>query len=140
MFPSEGYFYLKCQKNGLVVSVNNEEKAGTKLVTDNKNDEDSQLWSFQGGCLISKHSSLVMDIDGGDLRNDAKLLQFDRKKTMAHNQRWGICDGFVYAVADPRLVLVAEDDASHIKVGVKSNENELQQWYLEPYYQAEQEE
>lgn len=26
MFPSEGYFYLKCQKNGLVVSVNNEEK------------------------------------------------------------------------------------------------------------------
>lgn len=23
----------------------------------------------------------------------------------AHNQRWGIRDGFIYAVADPRLVL-----------------------------------
>lgn len=33
-----------------------------------------------------------------------------------------------------------KDNASHIKVGIKSNENELQQWYLEPYYQAEQEE
>ncbi|KAI9338436.1 hypothetical protein BD770DRAFT_400708 [Pilaira anomala] len=139
MFPKHGYFYLKCLKNGLVISVNRDNDVGSKLVAETKKtDDDSQLWTFEDGCLVSKYTSLVMDIEGGDLMPDSRVLQYGRKKTMAHNQRWGIRDGFVYTVADPRLVLVAEDTAeSYVRINIKSEENDLQQWYLEPY-QAEE--
>ncbi|KAI7877326.1 uncharacterized protein EV154DRAFT_62178 [Mucor mucedo] len=135
MFPSEGYFYVKSQKNGLFVSVDGEDEAGSKLVTGPKGDDDSQLWSYENGYLVSKQTAMVMDIEGGDLKSDKRVLQFNRKKTMTHNQRWGIRDGFVYVVADPRLVLdTQEDEGSYITVAVKkSEENDLQQWYLEPY-------
>ncbi|KAG2207081.1 hypothetical protein INT46_003616 [Mucor plumbeus] len=138
MFPSEGYFFLKSQKTGLVLDINGENKAGSKLVVRTKEDEsnlDNQLWTFEHGYLVSKKTSFVVDIEGGDLRSDKRLLQFDRKKTMAHNQRWGIRDGFIYPVADPRLVLSAkEDSGSEVTVTYrKEEENDLQQWYLESF-------
>ncbi|KAG2204350.1 hypothetical protein INT47_009392 [Mucor saturninus] len=132
MFPSEGYFYVKSQKNGLFVSVDGEDEG----------DDDSQK-VYSCGVMkmdiwfLSKlqWASIMMDIEGGDLKSDKRVLQYNRKKTMTHNQRWGIRDGFVYVVADPRLVLdTQEDEGSYITVAVKkSEENDLQQWYLEPY-------
>ncbi|KAL9559990.1 hypothetical protein PS6_000475 [Mucor atramentarius] len=153
MFPNEGYFFLKSQKTGLVLDINGEDEAGSKLVIRPKGDEsevDNQLWTFEQGYLISKKTSFGMEKknkkkvkkDGklmifldGDLRSDKRVLQFERKKTMAHNQRWGIRDGFVYPVADPRLVLdTKEDSGSEVTVTYRRTEdNDLQQWYLEPF-------
>ncbi|CAO3646537.1 unnamed protein product [Mucor hiemalis] len=135
MFPTQGAFFIKSQKNGLYLSINGEDEAGSRIITGPKTDDGSQLWSFENGYLISQKTSFVMDIEGGDLKSDKKILQYNRKKTMAHNQRFGIRDGFIYAVADPRLVLDAKDEeGSHIIISTrKLEENDLQQWYLEPY-------
>ncbi|KAI8975527.1 hypothetical protein BDF20DRAFT_822229, partial [Mycotypha africana] len=94
-----------------------------------------QLWMFEDGYLVNRKTSLVIDIEGGDLRCDQKVIQYDRKKTMAHNQRWQIRDGFIYAVADPRLVLTLKnEDGSRCFVSYRNLEDsELQQWYIEPY-------
>ncbi|KAI8642533.1 hypothetical protein BD408DRAFT_482715 [Parasitella parasitica] len=101
--------------------------AGSKLIIK------PQLWTFENGYLVSKKTSFVMDIEGGDLRSDKKVLQYSRKKTMAHNQRWGIRDGFIYAVADPSLVLECQDNDDDVRVNRKTNDKEHQQWYIELY-------
>lgn len=135
MFPTQGAFYIKSQKNGLYLSIDGEDEAGSKIITGPKTDDGSQLWSFENGYLISKKTSFVMDIEGGDLKSDKNILQYNRKKTMAHNQRFGIRDGFIYAVADPRLVIDAKDEeGAYITIATrKLEENDHQQWYLEPY-------
>lgn len=73
----------------------------------------------------------------------------------AHNQRWGIRDGFIYPVADPRLVLdtkvrcLCHGDGGEIKLAHeqhvggqwlvsyityrRTEDYDLQQWYLEPF-------
>lgn len=44
------------------------------------------------------------------------LLTQKNKKFRAHNQRWGIRDGYVYALADPRIVLAAQVKLIHYTV------------------------
>ncbi|RCI04768.1 hypothetical protein CU098_002478, partial [Rhizopus stolonifer] len=73
-----------------------------------------------------------------DLKVGQKLLQYGRKITMAHNQRWGIRDGYIYASADPRLVLDVEggSDASGSQLITsirKVEDNDYQQWELVPF-------
>ncbi|KAI8353362.1 hypothetical protein BD560DRAFT_408362 [Blakeslea trispora] len=135
MFPKEKYFYIRSNIEDFVLSCNGEEKAGTELVIRPKADDDeSQLWKYDNGFLACKKTLLVMDIHGGDLKADSKLLQYNRKKTMAHNQRWGFRQGFIYASADPRLVLTAKPEDSAVVVSIRVTEdNDHQQWTLEPY-------
>ncbi|KAI7901144.1 uncharacterized protein BX663DRAFT_515090 [Cokeromyces recurvatus] len=136
MFPKVGYFYIKSQKTGFVISTNDEDEAGTKLVIKSKNSgTDYELWSFESGYLVNKMNLFVMDIQGGDIRSGQNVLQYERKKTMAHNQRWGLRDGFIYVVADPRIVLEStEEEESYLFVNArKLEDNDFQQWYIEPY-------
>ncbi|KAI8370100.1 hypothetical protein EDC96DRAFT_503061 [Choanephora cucurbitarum] len=134
MFPKENYFFVKSKFDDLVLSCDGEEKAGSELVLRPKADDDeSQLWTYDNGFLACKKSLLVMDINGGDLKAESKLLQYNRKKTMAHNQRWGFRQGFIYASADPRLVLTAKPEESAVVVSLRVMEdNDHQQWTLEP--------
>ncbi|KAI8074362.1 uncharacterized protein B0P05DRAFT_548257 [Gilbertella persicaria] len=136
MFPSEKYFYIQSRKSGLVLSCDGQEETGSKLVIRPKaEDDESQLWKYEHGFLVCKKTLLVMDIAGGDLKVDSKVLQYNRKKTMTHNQRWGMRDHFIYAVADPRLVLNAkEEEGSNIVVSTRILEdNDHQQWDIEVY-------
>ncbi|CAO3682762.1 unnamed protein product [Rhizopus stolonifer] len=138
MFLKEGYFYLVSKPTGYVMSTNGTNEESTKITVKEKTGEDFQLWSFDNGKLVSKSSSLVLDIRGGDLKVGQKLLQYGRKITMAHNQRWGIRDGYIYASADPRLVLDVEggSDASGSQLITsirKVEDNDYQQWELVPF-------
>ncbi|CEP07761.1 hypothetical protein [Parasitella parasitica] len=120
-------------------------QAGTKLIIKPKKPQsddhelDNQLWTFENGYLVSKKTSFgmkiyaFMDIEGGDLRSDKKVLQYSRKKTMAHNQRWGIRDGFIYAVADPSLVLEHQENDDEVHVSRKTEDGKHQQWNIQLY-------
>ncbi|OBZ86293.1 hypothetical protein A0J61_05657 [Choanephora cucurbitarum] len=134
MFPKENYFFVKSKFEDLVLSCDGEEKA---------DGDESQLWAYDNGFLACKKSLLaywdenqswiLMEILG-DLKAESKLLQYNRKKTMAHNQRWGFRQGFIYASADPRLVLTAKPEESAVVVSLRVMEdNDPQQWTLEPY-------
>ncbi|SAM02374.1 hypothetical protein [Absidia glauca] len=130
-FPENTYFYIKTSTGQNVVDVHQGsiDKTGE--------DSDNQLWRFENGFLINKKSDLVLDIEGGDLKVEKKILQYDRKHTRAHNQRWGYRDGFVYIRADPRIVLdiKGEDEDEGTKVITfkrKLEDNADQQWIIEP--------
>ncbi|EIE78792.1 hypothetical protein RO3G_03497 [Rhizopus delemar RA 99-880] len=137
MFLKKGYFHVVQAKTGLFLSTNGTTEEGTKITVKDK------VWGFENGQLISKNSSLVLDIEGGDLRVGKKLIQYGRKKTMAHNQRWGIRNGYIYASADPRLVLEDNSEASGSQIVTsvrKVEENDFQQWKIVPYKEAVKEE
>ncbi|KAI8991560.1 ricin B lectin domain-containing protein, partial [Mycotypha africana] len=97
------------------------------------------LWRWENGYLINKKSGLVMDIRGGNLLSDSYIVQYDRKMTQAHNQRWGYRDGYIYCLADPRLVLDirggGHKEGTRICLYTRkdSDDNENQQWIVEPY-------
>ncbi|ORX62598.1 ricin B-like lectin [Hesseltinella vesiculosa] len=143
-FPENAYFYIKSASSGNVLDINEGLLTkGTKLIIWEKKqgeDADNQLWKYEGdGFLVNKKSNLVMDIDGGDLKIEKKIQQFDRKTTQTHNQRWGFRDGFVYCKADPRIVLDVKggDDTEGTRVisyKRKLDDNVNQQWILEPVY------
>ncbi|ORZ16872.1 hypothetical protein BCR42DRAFT_413365 [Absidia repens] len=103
-------------------------------MTDNYN----QLWRWEDGYLINMKSKLVMDIRGGDLKADTLIVQYGRKVTMAHNQRFGFRDGYLYTLADPRLVFDVKgesdkDGAKLILSKRKVQSHEYQQWAIEPF-------
>ncbi|KAI9280475.1 hypothetical protein BY458DRAFT_430707 [Sporodiniella umbellata] len=130
MFLKNGHFYLVSKPTGFVISTNGTNEEGTKITVKEK------LWSFDNGKIVSKSSSLVLDIRGGDLRVGEKLLQYGGKKTMAHNQRWGTRNGYIYASADPRLVLEggSTDPGCQLVTSIrKTEECDLQQWELVPF-------
>ncbi|SAM02508.1 hypothetical protein [Absidia glauca] len=140
-FPESTYFYIKTGTGENVVDVHEGriEKGAHIIIWKQKvgEDADNQLWSFEDGFLKNKKSSLVLDIDGGDLKVEKKLQQYDRKATRAHNQRWGYRDGFIYSRADPRIVLDikggTEDEGTRvITYKRKAEDNANQQWSIEP--------
>ena len=66
VFP-EGYFFIKSQKHGLVITVLETEKLAAQVVathldTDHYN---RQLWKHNDGFLVNKASNLVLDVRGG---------------------------------------------------------------------------
>ncbi|ORZ20456.1 ricin B lectin domain-containing protein [Absidia repens] len=140
-FPEGTYFYIKTitGENVMDVHEGKTESGAHIIIWQQKTgeDRDNQLWSFENGFLINKKSSLVLDIDGGDLKAEKKLQQFDRKATRTHNQRWGFRDNFIYSRADPRIVLDIkggdEDEGTRvITYKRKTEDNSNQQWTIEP--------
>ncbi|KAI8341822.1 ricin B lectin domain-containing protein [Chlamydoabsidia padenii] len=140
-FPENTYFYIKTSTGENVVDVHEGslEKGAHIIIWKQKtgDDCDNQLWIYNDGFLMNKKSSLVLDIDGGDLKVEKKVKQYDRKSTRAHNQRWGYRDGFIYSRADPRIVLDIkggnEDEGTRvITYKRKAEENANQQWTIEP--------
>ncbi|KAI7860605.1 hypothetical protein BDC45DRAFT_563765 [Circinella umbellata] len=131
MFPSNTYFYIKSSLGENVVDVYNGE---TKKYNDNEN----QLWRYEDGHLINKKSDLVVDVRGGDTKSDTPLIQYNRKMTMASNQRWGYRDGFIHLLSDPSLVLDIRGGKNKrgtklILYQRKDDENENQKWIVEPF-------
>ncbi|KAI7851067.1 ricin B lectin domain-containing protein [Circinella umbellata] len=142
-FPVDSYFYIKSQKNELVLDIDDgKTEPGANLIMYSQKDHDAedndnQLWRYDDGFLTNKKSGLVLDISGGDLKADKDIVQYGRKLTMTGNQRFGYRDGFIYARADPRLVLDIKggEDAEGTRVLLykrKESENENQQWIVEP--------
>ncbi|KAG1446551.1 hypothetical protein G6F46_011587 [Rhizopus delemar] len=126
-FPNGQYFFIKSRANGKVLDVYMGE------TTDDSNiiiwpqkpddDNDNQLWRAEDGFLINKRSQLVMDIRGGDLK--------------AHNQRFGYRDGYIYCLADPRLVLDIRGGGSKEGTKIilykrKESDNQNQLWTIIP--------
>ncbi|KAJ8652222.1 hypothetical protein O0I10_012130 [Lichtheimia ornata] len=143
MFPQNTYFYIKSVQNGCVIDVyNGETSADTELIIwpQKYNDNENQLWRFEGGYLINQKSNLVMDIRGGDITSDKPIIQYDRKLTAAENQRWAYSNGFVHVASNPRLVLDIKggSDKKGTKVILyerKDSDNANQQWTIEPFGQ-----
>lgn len=62
----------------------------------------------QDGFIINKHSNKVLDVRGGPLKENAPIIQYDRKLVVdAQNQRFGYNsrEGHIYVLADPHMVL-----------------------------------
>ncbi|KAI8879764.1 carbohydrate-binding module family 13 protein [Backusella circina FSU 941] len=145
MFPRHGYFFIKSAQSDLYIYINGNDEADTKVIIgpkkEDEEDIDYQLWKHENGFVVNKKTNLVMDLEGGDLKSGQKIVQYDRKKTMAHNQRWNIRDGYIYASADPRLVLDTKDEEEGLKVYSevkKTEDNGSQQWVVEPFQGADE--
>ncbi|KAG2230468.1 hypothetical protein INT48_003016 [Thamnidium elegans] len=118
-FPQNQYFYIKSRNSDSVMDV----YMGETTVDSNviiwpkkdTDDNDNQLWRSEDGFLINKKSNLGK----------------------AHNQRFGYRDGFIYCLADPRLVLDIKGGGSKEGTKVilykrKETDFENQQWDLIP--------
>ncbi|CAO3614007.1 unnamed protein product [Cunninghamella echinulata] len=144
-FP-EGYFYIQSRNCGKVIDVEGASKkndANILLWTPkHDNDRDNQLWYYQDGFLINKHSQKVLDIRGEIIVEHAKIIQYDRKLIVdAHNQRWGYNrkDGYIYVLSDPHFVLVVKGgstlDGTKITLASKKytlDSHQTQLWDLIP--------
>ncbi|CAO3620853.1 unnamed protein product [Cunninghamella blakesleeana] len=106
------------------------------------NDRNNQLWYYQDGFLINKNSQKVLDVRGGLIVENAKIIQYDRKLVVdAHNQRWGYNrkEGYIFVLSDPYFVLdlkggSTQDGAklilSHKKYSLDSHQTQI--WDLIP--------
>lgn len=77
VFP-EGYFFIKNQKHGLVISVVDTDKLAAQVIASQLDTENynRQLWKHSEGYLFNKASNLVLDVRGGNI----SLLIFFLKK------------------------------------------------------------
>lgn len=68
VFP-DGYFFIKNQKHGLVVTVLESEKLAAQVIATDLDTEhyNRQLWKHNDGFLINKASNLVLDVRGGKI-------------------------------------------------------------------------
>lgn len=66
IFP-DGYFFIKNQRHGLVLTVEETEKLAAEVIAtplDTKN-FNKQLWRHENGFLVNKASNMVLDVRGG---------------------------------------------------------------------------
>ncbi|KAF9430481.1 hypothetical protein BGZ76_000821, partial [Entomortierella beljakovae] len=149
-FPT-GWFYIKSAASGLVVDIEHgiftdPMKAGARAemnrqkidMGDNRHSLlELQLWRYEAGFLINRRTGFVLDIQGGTLKQSARVVQWQRKSGKdARNQHWFYQNGFIANVYNSRLVLDIDGDGSKdgakIAVGErKPNANSDQQWNLE---------
>ncbi|OZJ05353.1 hypothetical protein BZG36_01556 [Bifiguratus adelaidae] len=53
-----------------------------------QNHDLSQRWRYHKGFLINRGSGYVMDVSGGDVKSDRRLIQYNRKIMGTSNQQW----------------------------------------------------
>ncbi|KAI8074123.1 ricin B lectin domain-containing protein [Gongronella butleri] len=137
-FPTGTHFYIKSAKTGTVLDVfdgQTNDDANIILWQQKMHDNDNQLWSFEDGFLVNYKSQR------GDLKSDSAIVQYAKKQTKTHNQRFGYRDGYIYALADPRLVfdIKGGSDKQGTRLIIykkKSSDHDNQQWVLEPFEKA----
>jgi hypothetical protein len=140
-FP-QGFFFIKCHKNGMVLDVERESTAvNAKVIVWPQKPHvktANQQWCFQDGFLHNKKSNLVLDVKDGRIAPEALVIQHMKKVTSeAQNQLWGYDNGYIYLVSNPNLVLDVkhESDQQGAKVIIwnrKTYDHENQLWDLEP--------
>lgn len=66
VFP-DGYFFIKNQKHGLVITVLETDKLAAQVIASHLDTQNfnRQLWKFSDGFLFNKASNLVLDVRGG---------------------------------------------------------------------------
>ncbi|KAF9547918.1 hypothetical protein EC957_007645, partial [Mortierella hygrophila] len=149
-FPTS-WFYIKSAASGLVVDIEHgyftdPMKAGARAEMNHQKIDQGdgrhsllelQLWRYEAGYLINRRTGFVLDIQGGTLKLNARLIQWQRKAGQeARNQHWFYENGFIANVYNSRLVLDIDGDGSKdgakIAVGErKATANSDQQWLLE---------
>ncbi|KAF9107960.1 hypothetical protein BGX29_004073, partial [Mortierella sp. GBA35] len=149
-FPTS-WFYIKSAASGLVVDIEHgyftdPMKAGARAEMNHQKIDQGdgrhsllelQLWRYEAGYLINRRTGFVLDIQGGTLKLNARLIQWQRKAGQeARNQHWFYENGFIANVYNSRLVLDIDGDGSKdgakIAVGErKAVANNDQQWLLE---------
>jgi hypothetical protein len=111
-FP-EGWFFVKSQSQGLVLSVL-ESGALAAQVTALRLDTAHyarQLWKYRDGYLVNKASDMVLDVKGGAITNGALLCQYKEKKKDNDNQQWALnMDGSIYVKAKKNFVLTVQEN------------------------------
>ncbi|KAF9904817.1 hypothetical protein EC991_002321, partial [Linnemannia zychae] len=149
-FPTS-WFYIKSAASGLVVDIEHgyftdPMKAGARAEMNHQKIDQGdgrhsllelQLWRYEAGYLINRRTGFVLDIQGGTLKLNARVIQWQRKAGQeARNQHWFYENGFIANVYNSRLVLDIDGDGSKdgakIAVGErKATANNDQQWLLE---------
>jgi hypothetical protein len=134
VFP-EGYFFIKNQKHGLVITVLETEKLAaqviaTKLDMQNYN---RQLWTHKDGFLFNKASGLVLDVRGGCIVDGSELCQYKQKTEGYENQQWGLSvEGFIHAKTHKDKVLAIDaqsgEKANLVLASRKTPDHEEQRW------------
>lgn len=154
VFP-EGYFFIKSQKHGLVITVLETEKLAAQVIAttlDNVN-YNRQLWKHENGFLINKASNLVLDVRGGKhfnlifkkykylhklyflgrIANGSEICQYKQKKDGFENQQWGLSvEGYIHAKTEKNIVLALSSTMKNSLVlklaNKKTPDHEEQRW------------
>ncbi|KAF9974682.1 hypothetical protein BGZ73_001866, partial [Actinomortierella ambigua] len=149
-FPT-GWFYIKSAVTGLVIDIEHglftdPMKAGARAEMNHQKIDNGdgrhsllelQLWRYERGFLINRRTGLVLDIQGGSLKVNARVCQWQRKAGKeAENQHWFYENGYIANVYNSRLVLDIDGDGSRdgakIAIGERKVTNHQdQQWLLE---------
>ncbi|KAI8393507.1 uncharacterized protein BYT42DRAFT_507095 [Radiomyces spectabilis] len=130
VFP-DGWFFVKNQQNGLVVTAKDDDHIvlASKLDTSHYH---SQLWSHRDGFLINQHTKTVLDVRGGCIIGGAQVCHYHEKKKDNENQQWALTpEGHIYVKSQPTLVLAIPEDESNqsrIYLAHKNMEHKQQQW------------
>ncbi|KAI7893920.1 uncharacterized protein EV154DRAFT_125918 [Mucor mucedo] len=134
VFP-EGYFFIKNQKHGLVITVVDTDKLAaqviaTQLDTENYN---RQMWKHSDGYLFNKASDLVLDVRGGCIVSGSELCQYKQKKEGAENQQWGLSvEGYIHSKNHKDVVLALsgtrKTSLSVYLANKKTPDHEEQRW------------
>ncbi|KAI9484111.1 MAG: hypothetical protein EXX96DRAFT_479103 [Benjaminiella poitrasii] len=144
VFP-DGWFFVKSQANGLVLTVLESgviaaEVSASKLDTSNYS---RQLWKYTEGYIINKASNLVLDVRGGSLKPNAKLCQYTQKKDDNKNQLWALSsDGVIFLEASQTLALTVEANEtvrSKLYLSERKPGNNGQSWnFVLPVFKKKQ--
>ncbi|EIE89124.1 hypothetical protein RO3G_13835 [Rhizopus delemar RA 99-880] len=134
VFP-EGYFFIKNQKHGLVISVLDTDKLAASVVAaplDSQN-YNRQLWTHKDGFLINKASQFVLDVRGGCITSGSQLCQYKQKTEGYENQQWGLSvEGYIHAKTHQTMVLALDkqvgDKPSVTLANKKTPDHEEQRW------------
>ncbi|KAG0260352.1 hypothetical protein BG011_001953, partial [Mortierella polycephala] len=146
--PTNGWFYIKSQSSGYVIDVeqglltdptspNTLVCMGSQLTTVTDGDHskiESQLWRYDGGQLINRRSSLVLDCKQGVVRYGARLVQaIPKQGKEGHHQRWESANGTLLIQGKPAFVIDIEGDGSKSGSRLslqrpKAQNNSDQQW------------
>ncbi|KAI8644598.1 hypothetical protein BD408DRAFT_441591 [Parasitella parasitica] len=134
VFP-EGYFFIKNQKHGLVISVLETDKLAAEIIASNLDTRNfnRQLWKFNDGFLINKASNLVLDVRGGCIEKGSELCQYKQKQEGFENQQWGLTvEGFIHAKTHKNMVLAISNrkdtDSNVFLTDKKTPDHEEQRW------------
>ncbi|ORZ05713.1 hypothetical protein BCR41DRAFT_176180 [Lobosporangium transversale] len=145
-FP-KGSFFIQSGIAGLVLDLESgflkdPTKAGARIELAHskatKNAEvtpqlELQLWRAEEGYLVNVRTGYVLDVQGGALRANSRIIQNVRKTGKdAAGQQWLNEDGVLTLASNPKLVITLDGDATRdgtkITLQEKKPNNEKQKW------------
>ncbi|KAI9267080.1 hypothetical protein EDC94DRAFT_692320 [Helicostylum pulchrum] len=134
VFP-DGYFFIKNQKHGLVITVLETDKLAAAVLATSLDsvNYNRQLWKHDNGFLFNKASNLVLDVRGGCIVNGSEICQYKQKQDGFENQQWGLSvEGYIHAKTEKKVVLAIsgtmKNSLSLYLANKKTPDHEEQRW------------